>query len=179
MKKVSRRAILMWFVGALYTKAFIIVVVLFILSGGAFFYLAGMTTQQILFFGAVYLWPYVRLVDFLVFAGLGVAMLFFVLKAVMGALTKHLSVEYELGPEALKIVTGIFAKEEIYIPYKSVQSVDIKVSGSEYLWGLADVLIFISVGGNTNNPESAAGFIEGLRYKDAVALKDELFKRVK
>ena len=177
--RASKKAILMWFTGGLARRRVFIVFVLLILAAAAFLYLKGLTTLNILYFGEILFWPYARLLIFLLALGLSVALLFFVLRAAGDALLKHAAFSYELQPEAIKIVTGIFGKKESYLPYKNIQSVDVRVSGREYIWGLADVLIFTPGEGGENNPAKAEGYIEGLRYQDAVALKDELLKKIK
>jgi len=112
------------------------------------------------------------------FLGLSVVLVFLIFSAVSEAFYKYWSLSYELEDVALKIVKGVYKKQESYIPYKNIQNIEIKMSGGERFWGLATILIFTSAVGDKNNPDLAEGYISGLKYDAAVALKDELLKRV-
>ena len=113
-----------------------------------------------------------------IFLGLSVVLTFLIFSAISGALYRYWSINYELEDAALKIIRGFYQKEESYIPYKNIQNIEIKMSAGERFWGLATILIYTSATGNTDNPDLAEGYIDGLRYNNAVALKDELLKRI-
>ncbi len=136
----------------------------------------------------LYMAPQKNLGDFLgnivvlekwIFLGLSVVLVFLIFSAISGALYRYWSINYELEESALKIAKGVYKKEESFIPFKNIESIDIRVGSAERFWGLSSLLIFTSGVGDKNNPGSAEGYIEGLRYNDAVALKDELLKRIK
>ena len=113
-----------------------------------------------------------------IFLGLSVILVFLIFSAISGALHRYWSINYELEDAALKIIRGFYQKEESYIPYKNIQNIEIKMSAGERFWGLASILIYTSAGGDKDNPDLAEGYIDGLRYNNAVALKDELLKRI-
>ncbi len=114
-----------------------------------------------------------------IFLGLSVVLTFLIFSAISGALYRYWSINYELEDAALKIIRGFYQKEESYIPYKNIQNIEIKMSAGERFWGLATILIYTSAVGDKNNPDLAEGYIEGLKYNNAIALKDELLKRIK
>jgi len=159
-------------------KKFFIALILFILGTVGYFLFAGRQILDVWILGPIYFWPYARLAAFFTGVGSAVIMFSLVLFDLFDAILKHTLFAYELEPDSIKIISGLIKKQESYIPYKNIQSVDIQVTGSEYVWGLADVLIFTSGVGDKRNPDSAEGFIEGLLYNNAVALKDELFRRM-
>lgn len=121
----------------------------------------------------------ILVLDKWLFLGFSIVLVFLILSAVSNAFYKYWSLSYELEEVAVKIVKGAYKKEESYIPYKNIESIDIRVGSGERLWGLASILIFTSGAGDKNNPASAEGYIEGLKYDDAVVLKDELLKKIK
>lgn len=152
------------------------------ISGAAFLYLAsqsplknkfllGQDLDKIYKIGVVF--------DKWLFLGFSIVLVSLILSAVSSAFYKRWSLSYEVEESALKIVKGVYKKEESYIPYKNIENIDIRVGSDERLWGLASILIFTSGAGDKSNPDLAEGYIDGLKYADAVALKDELLKRMK
>jgi len=170
--KVSKRAIWMWVVSRLFKPSGIVVFVLWFIAGDLWLYFGPQENLGQIVERAI-------TVDRWFFFGLSVLVLFFAFSAASGALRKYWSINYELEETALKIVRGFYQKEESYIPYKNIQNIDIKMSAGERFWGLATILIYTSAVGDKSNPELAEGYIDGLRYNNAVALKDELLKRIK
>ena len=172
----------MWATNNFANKIGIAVAIFWFISGVAFLYLApqsplenkfllGQDLDKIYKIGVVF--------DKWLFLGFSIVLVFLILSAASSAFYKRWSLNYELEESALKIVKGVYKKEESYIPYKNIESIDIRVGSDERLWGLASILIFTSGAGDKNNPELAEGYIDGLKYKNAVILKDELLKRIK
>ena len=170
--RVSKRAIWIWSVSRLLKPAGLMVLISWFAVGNLYVYMA----------------PQKNLGDFLenfvvlgkwFFLGFSVVLVFLIFSAVSGALYRYWSLNYELEDADLKIVRGFYQKEESYIPYKNIQSVDIRMGGGEKFWGLASVLVFTSAAGDKSNPDLAEGYIEGLKYNNAVVLKNELLKRIK
>ncbi len=162
----------MWSLSNLMKPAGIAVLLFWFISGNVFLYFAPQNNLGGLVVTAI-------VADKWIFIGLSAVLAFMIFFAVSRAFYEYLSFSYELSEGSLKIVKGLYQKKEAYIPYKNIQRVDIEMSASERFWGLAAVLVFTSTVGDESNPESAEGYIKGLHYNDAVALKDELLKRMK
>lgn len=162
----------MWTLGQLTKPMGVVIIIFWFLSGCLFIYLA---PQQNL--GKIL--GTVLILDKWIFLGLLIVLAFLIFSAVTAAIYRRISLSYELEESAIKTVKGVYKKEESYIPYKSIESIDIRISSAERFWGLASLLIFTSGVGDSNNPASAEGYIEGLKYDDAVSLKDELLRRMK
>lgn len=168
--KVSKKAVWMWAIGNLMKPSGIVILVSWFLSGDFFLYFAPQNNLSELLKTAL-------IADKWIFLSLSAVLAFLIFSAISQAYYKRLSFSYELGDESLKIIRGFYQKKETYIPYKNIQRVDIEMSAGERFWGLAAVLVFTATVGDKSNPESAEGYIIGLRYDDAVALKDELLKK--
>ncbi len=184
MQRVSKKAIWMWATNNFANKTDIAVAIFWFITGVLFIYFTpqknlGNVSGTFLTFNLVTVYDYALLIDKWLFLGFSVILAFFIFTAVSFALYEYLSFDYELGDESLKIVKGFYQKKESYIPFKNIQSVNIEMSISERFWGLATVLVYTSGAGDQTNPELAEGYIEGLKYDDAVVLKDELLKRIK
>jgi len=169
--RVSKKAILMWTIGHLTAPAGVTVLILWFFSGAGFIYFAPQENLGKILETALIL-------DKWIFLGFSAILIFIILSAISNAFYKYQSLSYAMEDSSVKIVKGFYKKEESYIPYKNIQSVDIRISARERFWGLASVLVFTSAVGDKNNPDSAEGYIEGLKYNDAAALKDELLKRI-
>lgn len=170
--KVSKKAIWMWFAESLTKSPALAVLFFWFVSGAGFIYFVPQKNLGKILETALML-------DKWIFLGFSLILAFLIFSAVSSAFYKYWSLSYKLEEAAIKIVKGAYKKEESYIPYKNIQSVDIRVSAKERFWGLASVLVFTSAVGDKNNPDSAEGYIEGLKYNEAIVLKDELLKRIK
>lgn len=162
----------MWSVVNLMKPVGIVVLLFWFISGNIFIYFAPQNNSGEFLKTAI-------VADKWIFLSLSVILIFTIFSAISRAFYEYLSFSYELDDGSLKIVRGIYQKKEAYIPYKNIQRVDIEMSAGERFWGLAAILVFTSTVGDTSNPESAEGYIRGLHYDDAVALKNELLKRMK
>lgn len=169
--RVSKKAIWMWLVGNLMKPVCIIIFIFWFILGNVFLYFSPQNNLSDILKTAV-------IIDKWIFLGLLVILFFLIFSAISKAFYERLSLSYELGDQSLKIVRGFYQKKETFIPYKNIQSVDIEMSANERVWGLATVLVFTATVGDRSNPESADGYVKGLRYTDAVALKDELLRRM-
>ena len=169
--KVSKKAIAMWGTGYLLNPIGIAVLIFWFISGNLYLYLAPQKNLSNVLVNTVALSKWV-------FLGLSAVLVFLLLSAFSKAFYRFKSVDYELEDAAFKIMRGFYKKEELYIPYKNIQNIEITMSAGERFWGLATVLIHTSAAGNTNNPDLAEGFVDGIKYKSAVILKDELLKRI-
>lgn len=170
--KVSKRAIWMWAVNRLLKPVGLTVSISWFIIGDLYLYMAPQKNLGNLLESMVFLEKWL-------FLGLSVILAFLIFSATSGAFYKYWSISYELEDIALKIIKGFYQKQESYIPYKNIQNIDIKMSAGERFWGLATILIYTSAVGDKTNPGLAEGYIEGVRYNNAVALKDELLKRIK
>ena len=184
MQRVSKKAIWMWATNNFANKIGIAVAIFWFITGVLFIYFApqknlGNVSGTFLTFNLVTVYDYVLLIDKWLFLGFSVIILFLIFAATSGAFYKYWSLSYELGDTAVKVVKGFYEKKESYIPYKNIQSVDVQMGVGERFWGLTTVLVYTSGAGDRTNPELAEGHIEGLKYDDAVVLKDELLKRIK
>ncbi|MDO8676708.1 MAG: PH domain-containing protein [Candidatus Azambacteria bacterium] len=182
MQRVSKKAIWMWLAEFLAKPIALAILFFWFISGAAFLYLAfqsplenkfllGQDLDKIYKIGVIF--------DKWLFLGFSISLVFLILSAASNAFYKYWSLSYELEESAFKIVKGVYKKEESFIPYKNVESIDIRVGSAERFFGLSSLLIFTSGAGDKNNPDSAEGYIEGLKYDEAVILKDELLKRIK
>ncbi|MBI2635216.1 MAG: PH domain-containing protein [Parcubacteria group bacterium] len=182
MQRVSKKAVWMWFAEFLAKPIALAILVFWFISGAAFLYLSpqsplenkfllGQDLDKIYKIGVIF--------DKWLFLGFSVGLVFLILSAVSNAFYKYWSISYEPEELALKIVKGVYKKEETFIPYKNVESIDIRVGSAERFFGLSSLLIFTSGVGDKNNPGLAEGYIEGLNYNNAVVLKNKLLEKIK
>lgn len=83
-----------------------------------------------------------------------------------------------LGEDSLKIKKGILEKEEVAIPYRQIQDVDIKRDVSFQLMGLSRIVI-LTAGHDDEKPEDddSEGILPALDRNLAEWLQAELLKR--
>ncbi len=170
--RVSKKTIWMWAVSRLLKPVGIAVLISWFAIGNLYLYMVPQKNLGNFLENIVVLEKWI-------FLGLSVVLIFLIFSAISGALYRYWSINYELEDAALKIIRGFYQKEESYIPYKNIQNIEIKMSAGERFWGLASILIYTSAAGDSSNPDLAEGYIEGLKYNNAVALKDELLRRIK
>jgi uncharacterized membrane protein YdbT with pleckstrin-like domain len=88
---------------------------------------------------------------------------------------------FMLGDEALRIKRGIIGKEEIAIPYRQIQDVDVEQSISDRIWGIARVVILTAGREEGKSEDGSEDESEGVfpaLVKDlADALQSELLRR--
>lgn len=169
-RRVSKRAILMWTFGGFSRPLYLLIVGLFVFSILLYFSVITVTDAG--------LWATVISFDVYAMGGLGAVIALLFLSFLSNSSLKYYSQYFEIGDDALKFVTGIISQREIFVPYGKIQSINIQVTVAEQVWGLADLMIQTSGHGGTENPDMAEGFLSGLKYSDAVAIKDELFRRM-
>lgn len=161
----------MWTVRSMAKRPNLIGLILWFLSGNAWLYFGPQKNLNGFANNAV-------MIDKWIFLGLSIVLVFLIISAVSNAFYKFWSISYAMEDSDLKIVKGFITKHETYIPYKNIDSVDVRVGSAERLWGLASILVFTAGAQDKENPEAAAGYLEGLTYNDAVALKDNLLQKI-
>lgn len=169
-QRSSKRAILMWTFGSFTKPVATVTIGLFIFYLIVYFAI-GSTAGG--------LFQTVRAAGVYIIGGLGAAVVFLFLSFFSNAWLKYFGQYYELEPDSLKVVEGILEQRESYIPYANIENVDIKITVAEQIWGLSDVMVYTAAPSGKENPKEAEGYIAGLKYRDAIALKDELLRRMK
>jgi len=86
---------------------------------------------------------------------------------------------FMLDDNALKIRRGILAKEEVAIPYRQIQDVDIEQSVSDRVWGVARLAILTAGREEAKEGEedTAEGVLPAVDRALAESLQTELLKR--
>ena len=84
-----------------------------------------------------------------------------------------------LGDDSLKIKRGILNKEEVAIPYRQIQDVDIKRDLSFQMLGLSRIVILTAGHEEDEKPgeDESEGILPALDKKLAEWMQAELFKR--
>ncbi len=108
--------------------------------------------------------------------------LLFVLTFVITFLVAYLTYAnylFMLDDNALKIKRGILSKEEIAIPYRQIQDVDLEQSLSDRIWGVARLAILTAGREEPKEGEedTAEGVLPAVDRDLAEALQTELLKR--
>ncbi len=83
-----------------------------------------------------------------------------------------------IGADALKIRKGIFTRQEIAIPYRQIQNVDIERSLFQQLTGVSK-LVIVTAGADDEETQrvESKGILETVDRDIAEALQDELLRR--
>ena len=87
---------------------------------------------------------------------------------------------FMLDEDALRIRRGIISKEEIAIPYRQIQDVDIEQSIGDRMWGVARLVILTAGREDERNPENgneSEGVFPALARDLAESLQNDLLKR--
>lgn len=79
---------------------------------------------------------------------------------------------YEVGPEEFSLYSGILVKKRVHVPYQKIQSVDLRMSLLQRLFGVCNVSID-TAGGAANK----AVLVPYLSKQHAQALKEDLYLR--
>ena len=98
----------------------------------------------------------------------------------LAAYLSYIGYEFMLDDDALKIRRGILSKEEIAIPYRQIQDVDIDQSFSDRMWGVARLAILTAGHEGEKNGEGAdesEGVFPAIDRVLAESLQTELLKR--
>jgi uncharacterized membrane protein YdbT with pleckstrin-like domain len=116
-------------------------------------------------------------------AGLGAlgCLLLFVIVFAIGFLAAWLTYKnfkFSLGDDSLKIKRGILNKEEVAIPYRQIQDVDIQRDFSFQMMGLSRIMI-LTAGHEDEKPseDDSEGILPALDKDLAEWLQAELLKR--
>ncbi|HVU06766.1 MAG TPA: PH domain-containing protein [Candidatus Paceibacterota bacterium] len=119
-------------------------------------------------------------VPFVGLAGVVCFIVFFIALAIaiVASRLAYRSYEYCIDEDALKIRQGIMNQQEIAIPYRQIQTVDIERKLGERLMGLSRVVILTAAedNGRTEYNESE-GALPAMDQKLAAVFRDELLKR--
>ncbi len=83
-----------------------------------------------------------------------------------------------LSDDALKIRRGVFTKQEIAIPYRQIQNVDVERTFFQQIAGVSK-LVIVTAGSDDEKTEQneSKGILENLDKEVAVALQEELLRR--
>jgi uncharacterized membrane protein YdbT with pleckstrin-like domain len=84
--------------------------------------------------------------------------------------------KFSLGDDSLKIKRGILEKEEVAIPYRQIQDVDIKRDLSFQMMGLSRIVI-LTAGHEDEADDASEGILPALDQDLAEWLQAELLKR--
>jgi putative membrane protein len=90
---------------------------------------------------------------------------------------------FALGENSLKIKRGVIGKEEMAIPYRQIQDVDINRDLSFRIWGLSKLIILTAgredaaVGGRSGRSDESEGYLPALDKDLAEWLQHELLTR--
>ncbi len=143
----------------------------------------------IIFIGAVFLaiaqgsgifakTPFAPWSIFIVFGVWALFVLTFVLTFFITYLT-YVNYVFMLSDDALKIRRGILSKEEISIPYRQIQDVDIEQGISDRIWGVARLAILTAGHEEAKEGEedTSEGIFPAIDRELAESLQTELLKR--
>ncbi|HEY0908131.1 MAG TPA: PH domain-containing protein [Candidatus Paceibacterota bacterium] len=108
---------------------------------------------------------------------LGISIICFVV-SVLSARFVFKNQGFNIGPDALKIRKGIFTRQEIAIPYRQIQNVDIERTLFQQATGVSKLVI---VTAGADDPSTARvesqGILETVDREIAEALQSELLRR--
>ncbi len=98
--------------------------------------------------------------------------------AVLVAWLTYVNYRFSLGDDSLKIKRGVIDKEEIAIPYRQIQDVDIDRSPGFQMMGLSRIVI-LTAGHEEkgDKPDESEGILPALDKDLAEWLQNELLKR--
>ena len=109
------------------------------------------------------------------------SLVLFVLTFMLGffiAYIKYKTYTFCLGENSLKIKRGTFTKEEIAIPYRQIQDVNVKQSLSYQMMGLSRLVILTAGHEDEKDPEGESeGILPAMDKNLAEWLQTELLKR--
>ncbi|MBX4209171.1 PH domain-containing protein [Candidatus Parcubacteria bacterium] len=117
---------------------------------------------------------------FLGLAGVVCFIVFFaaLIVAFISSLLVYKSHGYCLADDALKIKSGIWSQQEIAIPYRQIQTVDIERKLSERMMGLSRIVIVTAAEDNpATDHNEAEGVLPAMDDVMAHQLQEELLKR--
>jgi membrane protein YdbS with pleckstrin-like domain len=85
---------------------------------------------------------------------------------------------FSISPDAFKIRRGIMTKQEIAIPYRQIQNVDIQRTFSQQMSGVS-TLVIVTAGSDdsTTVQNESKGILETIDKDVALALQEELLRR--
>lgn len=111
-------------------------------------------------------------------AFIGLAIIIAAFGLLSGWLT-YINYTFVLDTDAFKIRKGVFSHEETALPYRQIQTIDLKQSLTDRMIGVSQLVILTA--GHEDANESVAGESEGefpvIDSELASALRDELLKR--
>jgi len=115
---------------------------------------------------------------YIVLATWGLFILIFIVTFLVAYLT-YTNYLFMLGDDALKIRRGILSKEEVAIPYRQIQDVDLEESISDRMWGVARLAILTAGHEEAKEGEedTAEGILPAVDRTLAESLQTELLKR--
>ncbi|MFA6340789.1 MAG: PH domain-containing protein [Candidatus Paceibacterota bacterium] len=122
-------------------------------------------------------WPIIGKIGSLVVSILFFLSILLIILGVFFSWIKHISTRYTLDDYAFRLKRGIISKEEISIPYKQIQNVNIKQSVIFKMLGLASMVV-LSAGNEEDHEHIEADQIFNVIDNDvAEYLRSELLKK--
>lgn len=102
--------------------------------------------------------------------------LIFLLSAFIGWLV-YINFVFFLDTDAVKIRRGIFNKQEVAIPYRQIQDVDIERNFAYQILGLSELVILTAGHEEKDQGGESEGVLPALDKDLADSLRDELLRR--
>ncbi len=120
-------------------------------------------------------WPYAILAGL---CALGLAVIIFFI-ALLATWLHYKNLKFCLGEDSLKIKRGIFDKEEVAIPYRQIQDVDIERNVSYRMFGVSRLVILTAGNEEEKKPgeDESEGILPALDKDLAEWLQSELLRR--
>ncbi|HEU5114178.1 MAG TPA: PH domain-containing protein [Candidatus Paceibacterota bacterium] len=120
-----------------------------------------------------------QVVPFLGLIGVACFTIFFVALgyALFASWIVYRSHEFCLADDALKVKQGVVTKQEVAIPYRQIQNVDIERSVSEQIFGLSRLVILTAGHEDAGEKDPAEGILPAMDKNLASSLQEELLKR--
>jgi len=117
-------------------------------------------------------------VPMLGFGGVICFIIFFIalIVALISSSIVYKSHEFCLANDALKIRQGVMTKQEIAIPYRQIQNVDIERDVLDQVLGLSKIVI-LTAGHDDDSKNESEGILPAMDKHLAYSLQEELLKR--
>lgn len=121
--------------------------------------------------------PYQRMAAIMSLVCFGIAVLTFCITFFIARFA-YRSQGFSFAQDAFKIRKGIFTKEEIAIPYRQIQNVDIQRTFTQQVAGVSTLIIVTAGSDDDATPHNESkGILQTIDKDIAVILQEELLKR--
>lgn len=120
------------------------------------------------------------LIELVSLAGLGLFLLTFSI-AILYAWLRYVTYQYAIGDHSFQVERGILSREEISIPYRQIQNVDIYQSLFERLLGVSRVIILTAGHEDLTGEErgESEGVLPIIDKRMADSIRNDLLSRTK